>query len=58
MQTLAEIAVSIVSVIVVAAYAWSVRGHFASPKTPPGAWGISALVTISTMLLLAMVWMV
>jgi len=58
MQIFADIAVSIVSVIVVAAYGWSVRGHFASPKTPPGAWGISALVTISTLLLLGLVWMV
>ena len=56
MQVFLDIVVTALSLGVVLAYVWSVRGHFSSPKTPAGAWVISTAVTSSTLLLLWLVW--
>jgi protein-S-isoprenylcysteine O-methyltransferase Ste14 len=48
--------VTMLSLGVVLAYVWSVKGHFASPKTPAGAWVISVMVSASTLLLLWLTW--
>ena len=57
MQVISDAIVTLASLMVVAAYIWSVRGHFSSPRTPARAWLISAAVTISTLLLTALVWL-
>jgi protein-S-isoprenylcysteine O-methyltransferase Ste14 len=42
----------------ISAYTWSIRGHFSSPATPPGAWVISAAVSVSMLLLIWLTWTV
>lgn len=52
-----DLAVSVVSVAVVGFYAWSLRGHFSSPKMPDGTKVISAAVTTTTLFFLFLIWL-
>lgn len=56
MQFALDIMVSVVSLAVVGSYTWSLRGHFASPKMPPGALLISAIVVATSLAFLFLVW--
>ena len=56
MQVALDILVSAVSLTVVGCYTWSLRGHFASPKMPPGAWLISAVVVVTSLFFLFLTW--
>jgi protein-S-isoprenylcysteine O-methyltransferase Ste14 len=56
MAYLLDLAVSLFSLFVVALYAWSLRGHFSSPRMPDGAKVISGLVVATTFLNLFLVW--
>lgn len=56
MQLALDILVSAVSLAVVGSYTWSLRGHFASPKMPPGALLISAVVVVTSLFFLFLVW--
>ena len=56
MQLALDILVSAVSLAVVGCYTWSLRGHFASPKMPPGALLISAVVVLTSLFFLFLVW--
>lgn len=56
MDLVLDIAVSALSVGVVGLYSWSLRGHFASEKMPPGALLISGVVTVTAMLFLFLTW--
>ncbi len=49
--------VTLVGGAVVGAYIWSVRNHFVSDRMPQGAWIISLSVTASTILMLALTWL-
>jgi protein-S-isoprenylcysteine O-methyltransferase Ste14 len=56
MQLAFDIVISAASVFVVACYAWSLRSHFSSPKMPPGAMLISAVVAVTSLFFLYLVW--
>ncbi len=56
MQLALDIMVSAVSLAVVGCYTWSLRGHFASPKMPAGALLISAVVVVTSLFFLFLVW--
>jgi protein-S-isoprenylcysteine O-methyltransferase Ste14 len=56
MQVALDTLVSMVSLAVVGCYVWSLRGHFASPKMPPGAWIISAVVGTTSLYFLFLTW--
>ncbi|MCF3639412.1 isoprenylcysteine carboxylmethyltransferase family protein [Rhizobium sp. TRM95111] len=47
---------TIVSLMVVGFYTWSLKGHFSSPTMPDGAKVISAAVTASTLFFLYLIW--
>lgn len=49
--------VSALSVAVVAQYTWSMNGHFSSNGVPRGAVLISAVVIVTTLMLLALLWL-
>jgi protein-S-isoprenylcysteine O-methyltransferase Ste14 len=49
--------ISIVSISVIAQYAWSVTAHFTSPKTPDGAKIISLAVALTGLLYMLALWM-
>lgn len=51
-----DLAVSIVSLLVVGFYTWSLRGHFSSPKMEIGAKVISAGVILTTVFFLYLTW--
>jgi len=51
-----DLAVTIVSLIIVGTYTWSLRGHFSSPKMPDGAKVISAAVVATTLFFLFLLW--
>ena len=51
-----DLAVTIVSVVVVGFYAWSLRGHFSSPEMPDGTKIISAAVITTTLFFLFLIW--
>jgi protein-S-isoprenylcysteine O-methyltransferase Ste14 len=48
--------ISAVSIGVIAQYAWSVKAHFTSPKTPDGAKIISAAVAVTGLLYMLALW--
>ncbi len=50
--------VTVLGAAVVGAYIWSVRNHFSSDVMPPGARIIAAAVTTSTVIMLALTWLV
>lgn len=56
METALDICVSVVSLVVVAFYTWSLRGHFSSKKMPDGAKIISLAVTATTVFFLYLTW--
>lgn len=56
MEAVLNSLVSAVSVVIVGAYVWSVRGHFASETMPAGARIIAAVVMANTALLLYLTW--
>ena len=56
MPVIVDAIVTLTSLLIVAAYIWSVRGHFSSPKTPRGAWLVAAAVAGSASLLIALTW--
>jgi protein-S-isoprenylcysteine O-methyltransferase Ste14 len=56
MATVLDIVVTVVSLVVVAAYTWSLRGHFSSKKMPDGAKVISLFVTATTVFFLYLMW--
>lgn len=58
MELILDGLVTLVSGAVVGAYIWSVRNHFASDVMPSGARVIAAAVTASTIIMLALTWLV
>jgi len=56
MEIALDIVISVVSLAVVAAYTWSLRGHFSSKKMPDGAKVISLVVTTTTIAFLFLMW--
>jgi protein-S-isoprenylcysteine O-methyltransferase Ste14 len=56
MQLVFDLVISAVSVLVIASYSWSLRGHFASSKMPAGAKVISAGVAATSVYFLYLVW--
>ncbi|MDF1633399.1 isoprenylcysteine carboxylmethyltransferase family protein [Mycoplana sp. MJR14] len=58
METALDIAVTCMSVAVVGFYSWSLRAHFSSPQVPSGFKVISAVVTLTTLYFLYLVWSV
>ncbi|GHA15929.1 hypothetical protein GCM10007989_08550 [Devosia pacifica] len=52
-----DLFVTLVSAVIVGAYMWSVRGHFASEGMPRGALVIALIVTANTIVLLALTWL-
>ncbi|WP_353644891.1 isoprenylcysteine carboxylmethyltransferase family protein [Mesorhizobium sp. WSM2239] len=56
MQLVLDLVITVVSVVVIASYSWSLRGHFASSKMPAGAKVISAGVTATSVYFLYLVW--
>lgn len=48
--------VTLVGLVVVAGYTWSLRGHFVAETMPQGARVISAAVTLTTVLFVALTW--
>jgi protein-S-isoprenylcysteine O-methyltransferase Ste14 len=56
MQLLLDFAITVVSVLVIASYSWSLRGHFASSRMPAGAKAISAGVAATSVFFLYLVW--
>ncbi len=55
-QALLDILVTITSLSVVGLYAWSLRGHFASPVMPFWALVISAVVVMTSLFFLFLIW--
>jgi len=58
MSLILDLAVTLVSAAVIAAYMWSVRGHFSSDTMPRGASVIAVAVIVSTLLFLFLTWFV
>ncbi|ODT71268.1 MAG: S-isoprenylcysteine methyltransferase [Pelagibacterium sp. SCN 63-23] len=58
MELLLDGLVTLVGGAVVGAYIWSVRHHFSSDVMPSGARLIAAAVTTSTIIMLALTWLV
>ncbi|TCR79100.1 isoprenylcysteine carboxylmethyltransferase family protein [Rhizobium sp. BK376] len=56
MEFMLDLAVSVVSLLVVGFYTWSLRGHFYSPKMATGAKLISAVVIATTLFFLYLAW--
>lgn len=56
MSVALDIAVTGVSVVIVGAYIWSLRGHFVSETVPAGTRVIAATVGLSAALLLYLTW--
>ena len=50
--------ITLVAALVVGAYTWSVRHHFSSEIMPSGARVVAAAVTGSTIIMLALTWLV
>lgn len=51
-----DVLVSVIGVLVVGAYTWSGKGHFSSDRMPLGAMLISAVVIVTTIMFLYLVW--
>lgn len=58
MQVALDALVSATGMLTVGQYAWSLRFHFRSARTPPGAMLISAMVVATLLFLLALQWWV
>jgi protein-S-isoprenylcysteine O-methyltransferase Ste14 len=57
MQLALDLVVSAVSILVIASYSWSLRGHFATPdKMPPGAKLLFSMATATSLLFLYLLW--
>jgi protein-S-isoprenylcysteine O-methyltransferase Ste14 len=56
MEFALDLAVSLLSLIVVGFYTWSLRGHFSSPRMAAGAKAISAVVIATTLFFLYLAW--
>jgi protein-S-isoprenylcysteine O-methyltransferase Ste14 len=56
MHILLDLIISIASLTIVGFYAWSLRGHFNSPKMEAGAKLISVVVIVTTAFFLYLVW--
>lgn len=57
MEFIFDALVTLVGAAVVGAYIWSVRNHFVSDKMPQGAWIISLSVTVTTIVMLTLTWL-
>ena len=56
MDVLIDAAVSALSLLIVGFYAWSLKGHFSSPRMPRGAKIISAAVIATSLFFLFQLW--
>lgn len=57
MEVLLDAVISAVSLIVIAQYTWSMRGHFSSKSMPKGAVLISVVVLATTVIYVTLLWL-
>ncbi|HVK90850.1 MAG TPA: isoprenylcysteine carboxylmethyltransferase family protein [Mycoplana sp.] len=56
METALDLAVTGMSIVVIAFYVWSLRGHFSSASMPSAMRVVSAAVTLTTLVFLYLIW--